>query len=56
MAAPPLFGRCCSYCPSDEMHNPNFVPGSLPYNAAIALRDPDAEKDEQPKKKEPAKA
>lgn len=52
-------GRCCSFCPSDEMHLPNFEPGSLPYNAAIALRDPDAgegKESAEPKKKEPAKA
>ena len=58
-------GRCCSYCPSDEMHLPNFVPGSLPYNQALSLKDPNAgkgdsddggdEKPPPPKKKEPAK-
>lgn len=30
-------GRCCSYCPSDDMHKPNFVPASKPYNEALAL-------------------
>ena len=35
-------GRCCSYCPSDEMHLSNFVPGSLPYIRATALKDPGA--------------
>ncbi|MCB1088409.1 MAG: 4Fe-4S binding protein, partial [Verrucomicrobiae bacterium] len=51
-------GRCCSYCPSDEMHLPNFVPGSLAYNEAMALRDPNAAAVEEPapakKEKEPA--
>ncbi len=35
-------GRCCSYCPSDQMHKLNFVPGSKPYIDAMALRFPDA--------------
>ena len=33
-------GRCCSYCPSDDMHRANFVPGSKPYNEALSLRVP----------------
>ena len=33
-------GRCCSYCPSDDMHGPNFVPGSKPYIDALAFKDP----------------
>lgn len=33
-------GRCCSYCPSDEMHDLNFIVGSKPYNEAMSLRDP----------------
>ena len=30
-------GRCCSYCPSDEMHKPNFIPGSDSLVDALAL-------------------
>ena len=51
-------GRCCSYCPSDDMHRINFVPGTKPYNEAMALKDPDAgkgEKAESAEKKEEAK-
>ncbi len=33
-------GRCCSYCPSDDMHSLNFIVGSQPYNEAMSLRDP----------------
>ncbi|NOX99336.1 MAG: 4Fe-4S binding protein, partial [Verrucomicrobia bacterium] len=33
-------GRCCSYCPSDEIHDLNFIVGSKPYNEAMSLRDP----------------
>lgn len=33
-------GRCCSYCPSDDMHKLNFIPGSQAYNQAMSLRDP----------------
>ncbi|MFK5924533.1 MAG: 4Fe-4S binding protein [Verrucomicrobiota bacterium] len=33
-------GRCCSYCPSDDMHRLNFIPGSQPYLEAMSLRDP----------------
>lgn len=36
--------RCCGYCPSDDMHKPNFVPGSTAYNAALALAKPEQEK------------
>ena len=39
-------GRCCSYCPSDEMHLPNFVPGTQAYIEAMALRDPEAGEDD----------
>lgn len=37
-------GRCCSYCPSDLMHRPNFIPGTPAYVEAVSLRDPDAAK------------
>lgn len=30
-------GRCCSYCPSDDMHRPNFVPGSPAFKASQAI-------------------
>jgi len=33
-------GRCCSYCPSDEMHTPNFQPGSKALEEALALAQP----------------
>jgi len=33
-------GRCCSYCPSDEMHMPNFKPGSKALEEALALGKP----------------
>jgi ferredoxin len=33
-------GRCCSYCPSDEMHTPNFQPGSKALEEALALSQP----------------
>ena len=33
-------GRCCSYCPSDDMHRANFSPGSKPYNEALSLKIP----------------
>ncbi|MCF6313940.1 MAG: 4Fe-4S binding protein [Verrucomicrobiales bacterium] len=33
-------GRCCSYCPSDDMHRLNFMPGTPTYNEAMSLRDP----------------
>jgi polyferredoxin len=50
-------GRCCSYCPSDDMHAGNFVPGTPAYNAAIALKDPNAGTgEEESSKDEPAKA
>ena len=51
-------GRCCSYCPSDNMHRVNFIPGTQPYLEALALRDPDAGSGEEsapPGKEEPAK-
>jgi ferredoxin len=35
-------GRCCSYCPSDQMHRVNFLPGNKPYTDAMALRFSDA--------------
>lgn len=53
-------GRCCSYCPSDDMHALNFIQGSKPYNEAMSLRDPvyqppekegDSEGSEKPVKK-----
>jgi ferredoxin len=30
-------GRCCSYCPSDDMHRPNFVPGTPEFEASQAI-------------------
>ena len=30
-------GRCCSYCPSDDMHRPNFVPGTPAFEASQAI-------------------
>ncbi len=33
-------GRCCSYCPSDEMHTPNFQPGTKALEDALALAQP----------------
>lgn len=30
-------GRCCPYCPSDAIHQGNFVPGNPAYEAALAL-------------------
>jgi len=41
--------RCCGYCPSDDMHKPNFVPGTAAYNEALALADP--ANNPQPEKK-----
>jgi len=32
-------GRCCSYCPNDEIHGPNFEPGSPAYEASQAILD-----------------
>ncbi len=34
-------GRCCSYCPSDEMHTPNFLPGSQALQESLALAKPE---------------
>jgi ferredoxin len=34
-------GRCCSYCPSDEMHTPNFLPGSKALEESLALAKPE---------------
>lgn len=33
-------GRCCSYCPSDDQHKPNFNPESRAYQEALALAHP----------------
>lgn len=30
-------GRCCSYCPSDDMHRPNFAPGTPEFEASQAI-------------------
>jgi len=30
-------GRCCSYCPSDDMHRSNFVPGTPEFEASQAI-------------------
>jgi len=30
-------GRCCGYCPSDEVHKLNFIPGSKALEEALAL-------------------
>lgn len=30
-------GRCCSYCPSDNLHKANFLPGSQALQDALAL-------------------
>lgn len=35
-------GRCCSYCPSDDLHKPNFIPGTPAYDATLALARPAA--------------
>ena len=42
--------RCCGYCPSDDMHKPNFVPGTTAYNAALALANPEPESEKSAKK------
>jgi len=49
-------GRCCSYCPSDEMHRPNFIPGSKPYIEALSLKDPNAGKEGQLAEKKEGKS
>ncbi len=36
-------GRCCSYCPSDDMHKPNFLPDSKALKDALALAEPPPE-------------
>ncbi len=41
-------GRCCSYCPSDETHQLNFLPGSQPYIDAMALRFSDVSGADEP--------
>lgn len=33
--------RCCGYCPSDDMHKPNFYPGSKPLEEALTLEKPE---------------
>jgi len=57
-------GRCCSYCPSDDMHRINFVPGTEKYVEALSLKIPlpkepeEASGDEaetKPDEKKPAK-
>ena len=39
-------GRCCSYCPSDDMHKPNFLPGSKALEDSLSLAAPQPEKAE----------
>ena len=41
-------GRCCSYCPSDDQHKANFIPGTPAYDATLALARPDAGKTPEP--------
>ena len=47
--------RCCGYCPSDDMHKPNFVPGTPAYNEALALANPDNEAQTEQKGAQEAK-
>jgi len=46
-------GRCCSYCPSDDMHRPNFIPGTPNFEASQAIlqqvNEVGKEKDEEMK-------
>lgn len=42
--------RCCSSCPSDQVHTINFVPGSPAYLQALAIEKPEVQK--QPEKEE----
>jgi ferredoxin len=42
-------GRCCSYCPSDDMHKINFLPGSKALKDSLALADPRPEEPEKSK-------
>jgi NosR/NirI family transcriptional regulator, nitrous oxide reductase regulator len=41
--------RCCDYCPSDDQHKINFIPGSPAYAQALALEKPEL----MPAQKEP---
>jgi polyferredoxin len=33
--------RCCGYCPSDDIHKRNFIPGTGSLTAALALEKPE---------------
>lgn len=41
-------GRCCSYCPSDNLHKPNFLPGSKALQDALALEHAENRLDRKP--------
>ena len=49
-------GRCCSYCHSDDMHRPNFVPGTAAFEASQAILKKAEEGSTRKEKKEEVKA